>query len=183
MLSLTDYSITLARLCFYAHTPGSPQEERMTSRTLHLGLASVGAFLLLVCAAGKTLASSREVVQGAGLTMAVNASTEALDCDSDSDSSTACFDITTDGANITHVFVYSACVSSPSNYTITVDGEPVPKLYTDDGPCESIPRDVWFPLQGTQDMAHVCISVEGAGPKGLQVGAKAGNECIARTLQ
>jgi len=76
-----------------------------------------------------------------------------------SDSSTACFDITTDGANITHIFVASTPAASASEYAITVDGEPIEKLSTDESPCEDIPRDVWFPLHGNQDTAHVCVTV------------------------
>ena len=151
----------------------------MTSRTLHLGLASVFAFLLLVCASGETLAANRERVPGAGLTMALNASTALLACTSDS--TTDCFDITTDGANITHIFITSGCALSPSDLAITVDGEPVEHLYTNDGPCESIPRDVWFPLHAPQDTAHVCLSVQGGVPEDLQVYAKAGSECIGPT--
>jgi len=97
------------------------------------------------------------------------------------DSGTACFDIMTDGGNITHIFVDSTCAVSASAYAITVDGEAVEELYTDDGPCESIPRDVWFPLQSNQDTAHVCVSVQGAGPEGIQVYAKVESECVAGT--
>jgi hypothetical protein len=145
-----------------------------------LRLASVFASLLLVCASGETIASSRVAVQRAGLTMAVTASTEPLACDSDS--ATACFDVTTDGANITHIFVDSECAASPSDFSITVDGEPVTALYTDDGPCESIPRKVWFPLLGNQDTALVCVSLQRAGLEDIQVYAKAGDECIAGTM-
>jgi hypothetical protein len=150
----------------------------MTSRTLQLGL--VFACLLLVGAAGATIASSRAVVPGAGLTMAVNVTIEPLTCDS-SASSTSCVDITSDGANITHIFVDSGCAMSSSDFLITVDGEPVEHLYTNDGPCENIPRDVWFPLQTPQDTAHICVSVQGTGPGPLRVSAKAGNECIIGT--
>jgi hypothetical protein len=89
-----------------------------------------------------------------------------------------CFDVTTNGANITHIFVVSACPTSPSDYTVTVDGQPVLKLNTDDGPCEGIPRDVWFSLQSNQATAHVCVSVQGRGPAGIQVAAKAKSECV-----
>jgi len=115
----------------------------MASRTRHLDLVSVFAALWLVCTSGATLASSREAVQGVGLTWSVTASTEPLAC---TGNTSACFDITTDGANITHVFVDSGCAASPSDFLITVDGNPVVELHTDDGRCESIPRDVWFPL-------------------------------------
>jgi hypothetical protein len=129
----------------------------------------------LVCASGETLAASHASVQRAGLPMTVDASTEPLDCDS----STGCFAVTSNSANITHVFVGSACASSPpSDYAITVDGEPVEKLYTDDGPCESIPRDVWFPLSGDQTSVEVCVTISGLGPKGIRVGAKAKDECV-----
>jgi hypothetical protein len=151
----------------------------MTSRTLPLGL--VFACLLLVGATGAPIAASRAVVQGTGLTMAANVTIEPLTCDSGS-SSTACIDITSDGANITHIFVDSGCALSPSDFAITVDGEPVEQLYTNAGPCESISRDVWFPLQIPQDTAHVCVSVQGAGPGPLLVSAKVGSECIIGTM-
>jgi archaellum component FlaG (FlaF/FlaG flagellin family) len=154
----------------------------MASRTRHLDLTLVVAALLLICALSATLASSRAAVRGAGPTRSVTASTEPLACDSDSTS--ACFDITTDGdgANITHVFVDAGCAASPSDFEITVDGVPVTELHTDDGPCESIPRDVWFPLPGNQDTAEVCVSVQAAGPEDIQVYAKAGDECIVGTV-
>jgi hypothetical protein len=72
-----------------------------------------------------------------------------------SDSTTACFDIAAEGGNVTHIFVDSIFGASASDYSITVDGEPITHLQTDDGPCENIPRDVWFSLQTNQDTAHV----------------------------
>ena len=152
----------------------------MASRTRQHGLASVFAALWLVYASGAPLASSREAVQGAGLTMSVTASTEPLACDSDT--TTACFDIAAEGANITHILVDAACAASPSDFAITVDGMDVIMLHTDGGPCESIPRDVWFPLPGNQDEAIVCVSVQAAGPEDIQVYAKAGDDCIAGTM-
>jgi hypothetical protein len=97
------------------------------------------------------------------------------------ESSTACFDIITDGGNITHIFVDSAFGVSPSDYVITVDGIPITHLQTDGGPCESIPRDVWFSLQTNQDSALVCVSIQGEGEADLQVYAKVDNECIIGT--
>jgi len=91
-------------------------------------------------------------------------------------STTGCFDIVTNGGHITHIFV--ASTPAASEYAITVDGEPVEKLYTDESPCEDVPIDVWFPLHGNQDMAHVCVSVQGAGPEDIEVSAKVNNECI-----
>ncbi len=155
----------------------------MTLRTRHLSLASVFASLLLVYPWGETIASSRGAVQEAGLMRLVQASTEPLACDSDSGISTACLDVTSNGANITHIFIDTGCDASPSEYAITVDGEPIEKLYTNDGPCEDIPRDVWFPLHTNQDTAHVCVSVQGSGPGEMRVSAKAGNECIVGTPQ
>ena len=84
------------------------------------------------------------------------------------DSSTARFDIITDGANITHVFVDSGCEASASEYALTVDGTAVQTLYTNGGPCKSISRDVWFPLQGNQDTVLVCVSVQRAGAEDIQ---------------
>jgi hypothetical protein len=95
-----------------------------------------------------------------------------------SDSNTACFDIATEGGNITHIFVDSGIGASASAFTITVDGQPVVKLHTEDGPCESIPRDVWFSLESSQETAHVCVSVQGEGEADIQVYAKVDNECI-----
>jgi hypothetical protein len=92
-----------------------------------------------------------------------------------------CFDIVTDGAEITHILVDSTCAASPSDYAITVDGEPVTVLHTDDGPCESLARGVWFPLQGHQDTAHVCVSVRGECQGSIQVAVKAGDECVSGT--
>src|SRR5262249_57215191 len=96
-----------------------------------------------------------------------------------SDSSTACFDVTSEGRNITHIFVASTAEASPSDYAITLDGEPVTHLYTDESPCEDIPRDVWFPLNGNQSDAHVCVTVQAEDPVEIEVSAKVNNECIA----
>jgi hypothetical protein len=141
------------------------RKKTMASRTLPRGLASVFSLLWLVYASGGTIASS----------------TELLACDGDS--TTACFDFVSDGANISHIFIDVACAASVSDYAITVDGEPVTELYTDDGPCESIPREVWFTLHSHQDTAHVCVSIQGAGPEDIQVYAKAGRDCIAPAMQ
>jgi hypothetical protein len=88
-----------------------------------------------------------------------------------------CFDISTNGMNITHVFVASTPASSASEYQITVDGDLVEKLYTDDSPCEDAPMDVWFPLQGDQDEAHVCVSIQGGAPD-IQLSAKVDSVCV-----
>jgi hypothetical protein len=97
-----------------------------------------------------------------------------------SDSTVACFDVTTDGGNITHIFVASSPVASV--YSITVDGEPVTHLYTDESPCEDVPSDVWFPLHGNQDTALVCVSVQAESPADILLSAKANNECITGTI-
>jgi hypothetical protein len=123
----------------------------MTVRTLHLGLASVFASLLLLCTSGETIGS------------------------------TACFDIEADGANITHIFIVSDCELSPSDFAVTVDGEPVSVLSTDDNDCDSLPWDAWFPLKSRQSVAHVCVSIPSTCPVDSQiyVYGKAGSECIA----
>jgi hypothetical protein len=90
-----------------------------------------------------------------------------------------CFDILTEGTNISHIVVDAGGAAPPSDFAITVDGEPVPELHTTGGPCEHIPRNVWFPLPGDQEEAFVCVSVQGAGPEGIQVYAQAGRACIA----
>jgi len=97
-----------------------------------------------------------------------------------SEGTIVCFDITADvGKNITHIFV--ASTPTASEYAITVDGIDVDTLHTDDGPCESISRDVWFPLHNDQDTAVVCVSVLAAGPADIQVYTKVDNECITGT--
>jgi hypothetical protein len=149
----------------------------MLSRTRHLGLAAIAAALWLVCASGVTVASSREAVHGAGLMRSVTASTALLA----STSSTACFDLATDSVHLTYVFVDSGCVGSPSDVVITVDGLEATELYTDGGPCESIPRDVWFPLQANQEVL-VCVSVQGDCPAGIQVHVEAGSACTAGAM-
>jgi hypothetical protein len=53
-----------------------------------------------------------------------------------------CFDIATDGANITHIFVDPACGASASAYLVTADGVPVTEYHTEGSPCESVPREV-----------------------------------------
>jgi hypothetical protein len=154
----------------------------MASPTLHLGFASVFASLLLVCAFGETIASSREAVQGAGLTRAVNVSTEPLACDD----GMTCVDIFTNdpNINITHIFIDSGCAAS--DFSITIDGEPLSsfqtELHTTGGPCPDLPRDVWFPLPGDQDEALICVSVHAAGPEGIKVYAMAGGECFPATM-
>jgi hypothetical protein len=95
------------------------------------------------------------------------------------ESTIACFDVTSAGGNITHIFVASTPVASV--YSVTVDGEPVVKLYTDESPCEDVPLDVWFPLHGSQDTAHVCVSVQAEDPAEIEVSAKVNNECITGT--
>src|ERR1041384_7039453 len=112
----------------------------MTPRRLHRGLGAVFVSLVLACGAGDNIESSREAVPGDDRTMAVTASTEALAC-----LSQPCFDVTINGANITYIFV-DACSASANDYSITGDGEPVAKLNTNGGPCQSIARDVWFQL-------------------------------------
>jgi hypothetical protein len=153
----------------------------MALRTRHLSLASVFASLLLVCASGATLAASRAAVQEAGLMRSVHASTEPLASDSITAQSGPCSDFDTNGENITHILIDAECAASPSDFLITVDGEPVTEFHTDDGPCESLPRDFWFSLHGQQDTAHVCVVPPGGCPEGVQVYAKAGSTCIAGT--
>src|SRR5262249_9056510 len=119
MSFLTACAITATRRYFPAQTSRAlREEERMTSRRLQLDLASAFAFLLLVDVAGASLAASRTAVQGVGLLMAANTTPEPLDCTNGS--ATACFDIATDGANITHIFVDTGCALSPDDLAITV---------------------------------------------------------------
>src|SRR5262249_40944511 len=99
----------------------------MALRTLPHGLIVVVVALLLVGAPRRTT----------GQTVTV-------------DSRTACFNITTDGTDITHILIDSGCEADldPSNFAITVDGELILPLHTEGGPCPDVPRDVWFLLPG-----------------------------------
>ena len=96
---------------------------------------------------------------------------------------TVCFDVTTDGANIGQILIDDICgQTAPEDFVITVDGEPITKLHTDDSPCPEIPSDVFFSLPGNQSTAHVCVSVSDASGDCLTVGAKAGNECFVAAV-
>lgn len=64
----------------------------------------------------------------------------------------------------------------------TSDPHPVAPLDTNDGPCESLSRDVWFPLQSPQATAQVCVAVQGTGPGPLRVSTKTGSACILGTI-
>lgn len=96
----------------------------------------------------------------------------------------ACFQITTNGANITHIFidVDACCAPDPGDYEVLVDGEPVTKLHDAGGPCQELEREVWFPLQGNQSTAEVCLRFHGFVPGHVSVGAKAKEECVATAL-
>jgi hypothetical protein len=152
----------------------------MLTRTIHA--ASVLSLTIgLVCCgshSGEDVDSGSNDIKAADVQVAGDPGGGPLSCNSD----TACFDVTTNGANITHIFIDSPCVSGDGDYEVTVDGEPVKKLHTNGGPCQSIPRDVWFPLQGNQAEAHVCVTVKGVGPSGVQVGAKAKNDCVMASV-
>jgi hypothetical protein len=96
---------------------------------------------------------------------------------------TACFDVTTNGANIGQIFIDNICGPTvPEEFVITVDGEPVTKLHTEDSPCPELPSDVFFSLTGHQSTAHVCVSVLGASGGCISVGAKAGDECLIASV-
>jgi hypothetical protein len=98
-------------------------------------------------------------------------------------SGTACFDVTTDGVNIGQILIDDICgQTAPEDFAITVDGEPITKLHTDDSPCPEIPSDVFFSLPGNQSTAQVCVSVLDASGDCLTVGAKAGNECFVAAV-
>ena len=100
-----------------------------------------------------------------------------------SDTTTACIDLATDGADITHIFVDSGCEASASELFITADGEPVTELHTNDGPCPDFPRDVWFRLKDKQATTIVCVSVQEEDCQAdIQVYGKAGDECIVGTM-
>lgn len=99
-------------------------------------------------------------------------------------SPTVCFQLATDGANITHVFidVDACCAASPDDYDVLVDGQPVKVLHDHGGPCGDIARDAWFPLQGNQSAAEVCLQFHGFVPGSVSVGAKAKSECVATAV-
>src|SRR5262249_8747774 len=124
------------------------RKHTMVSRTLPRGLLAVVTALVLVGAAGR-------------------AAGQAVD------TTTACFDITTNGSDITHILIDSGCGPSlsPSDFAITVDGEPTLPLHTEGGPCPDVPRDVWFRLPDKQDTAFVCVTIQADCP-GLQVYAE-----------
>lgn len=97
----------------------------------------------------------------------------------------ACFQVSTNGANITHVFidVDACCAADPDDYDVLVDGQPVTKLHDGGGgPCDEIEREVWFPLQGNQASAEVCLQFHGFVPNHVSVGAKAKSECVATAV-
>jgi hypothetical protein len=103
----------------------------------------------------------------------------------------ACFDVRTDGANITHIFVDvdAPCASNPSDFSVEVNGVPVTDLHTQGGPCTGgggngpIDRDVWFPLMGNQSQASVCVFTHGFVASQISVGAKAQDDCVAASSQ
>jgi hypothetical protein len=128
----------------------------------YLGLACVFGSLLLVAwdatsdaeqgvdePVEEVVISTPEAAERAGLAAAMDPSGKPLTCDT----STACFDIATDGGDISHILVSSGCATDPSDFLITVDGEPVGTLHTEGGPCPSLPRDIWFRLEDKQDTA------------------------------
>ncbi|MFT3766423.1 MAG: hypothetical protein QM820_13060 [Minicystis sp.] len=97
----------------------------------------------------------------------------------------ACFQVSTNGANITHIFidVDACCAPDPGDYDVTVDGQPVTQLHDGGGgPCKELEREVWFPLQGNQASAEVCLQFHGFVPSHVSVGAKAKNECVATAV-
>jgi len=158
----------------------------MTTRMHYLGLACVFGSLLLVAwdatsdaeqGVEEVVIATQEAAERTGLTAAMDPRGLPLTCDT----STACFDIATNGEDITHIFVSSGCATDPADFAITVDGEPVGTLHTEGGPCPSLPRDIWFRLEGKQDTAFVCVTVRDNGLNNLQVSAKANNECIVGT--
>jgi uncharacterized membrane protein YgcG len=96
-----------------------------------------------------------------------------------------CFQISTNGANITHVFldVDACCAPDPGDYDVLVDGQPVKVLHDGaGGPCKEIEREVWFPLQGNQATAEVCLQFHGFVPSHVSVGAKSKSECVATAV-
>jgi hypothetical protein len=99
----------------------------------------------------------------------------------------ACFDVSSE-KNITHIFVdwsFDGCEQDDQDptFAVTVDGVDIPsdKWHTRGGPCnhgeDFIPRTIWFPLPKNQDTARVCVTVTGAVPSEILVGAKSAEEC------
>jgi hypothetical protein len=129
------------------------------------------------------VASVTDAIRSADLAVVYDAGDSDLSCP---EPTYACFDVSTNGANITHIFVDvdAPCVNDPSDFYVEVDGHRVDKLHTHGGPCHGIDRDVWFPLTGNQDEAEVCVYFNGFVPERVSVGAKSKSECVdASTTQ
>jgi hypothetical protein len=163
----------------------------MTSRNIHFSAALCFASLLVTPQAVQLLASnlwglfdpsafSRSSNPDGGKRVSPSSKLHTgVDSDPVCNQGTACFDVTTNGANIGQVLVDDICgQAGPEDFLITVDGAPITKLHTDDSPCPEIPSDVFFSLPGNQSTAQVCVTVLGAGGDCIRVGAKAGNECF-----
>lgn len=123
------------------------------------------------------VASVTDAIRSADLSVVYDAGDSDLSCP---EPTYACFDVSTNGANITHIFVDvdAPCAPDPDAFYVEVDGNRVDKLHTHGGPCHGIDRDVWFPLTGNQDEAEVCVYFDGFVPSHVSVGAKSKSECV-----
>lgn len=155
----------------------------MNSRLLSIALA--GLIAAACQRAPDTVETATLAVNAAGTVVGGGAgggSGAALACSAPE----VCFQITTNGANITHVFVDvdACCAPDPGDYEVLVDGEVVTKLHDGGGgPCKDIVREAWFPLQGNQATAEVCLRFNGFVPGHVSVGAKAKDECVASAFE
>ena len=164
-----------------------------------------GHWLKGVVVASTVLASGGSSFAGRETDLSVTPDGSDVSCEPIS--ITGCFDVDS-LKNITHIFVaFDACAPDPPEdpFSITVDGDPVPvdKLIPEDrlkdkgGPCNhgdpappvadddtsgpnliAKPR-LWFPLQGNQKHARVCVTTDTISI--IRVGAKSADECVQNT--
>jgi uncharacterized membrane protein YgcG len=147
----------------------------MSSKVLSIAVASL---VMVACHGADPLSTTALAVKTADTTVGVDGGQAACGA------TETCFQITTNGANITHVFidVDACCAPDPGDYEVIVDGQPVTKLHENGGPCQDLARELWFPLQGNQATAEVCLRFHGFVPGHVSVGAKAKDECVATAL-
>jgi hypothetical protein len=160
-----------------------------------LAISVVAAMGIAACgdqassSSGDVVGATESAVRDADLTVTENQGDTNLSCEG---GPIVCFDVDTNGANITHIFVDvdAPCVSNPDDYDVLLggpNGAVVDKLHTRGGPCnhglDAIDRDVWFPLSRNQSRAEVCIRFHGFVPQNVSLGAKAKSECVATTVE
>jgi hypothetical protein len=152
-------------------------------------LAVIATTTMFACSdqqtTGENIGSIEQSVSDADLTVVVDEGRTDLSCEGQP---RVCFDVSTNGANITHIFVDvdAPCVEDARDYEIRVNDTLIEKLHDTGGPCNhgdrEIVRDVWFPLIGNQAEAEVCLVFDDFVPDLVRVGAKAKDECEAATV-